>query len=58
MWRAKDGRRWRIGDKDEVVWIKAGTLAGLAITSAIPPVFEAYLTLELPDTPDGAGDGS
>lgn len=58
MWRARDGRRWRIGDADEVEWIRAGTLAGLAISSAIPPVFEAYLTLELPGTPDGAGGWS
>ena len=58
LWRAKDGRAWRIGAEVEIAWIKQGTSPGLAITSAIPAVFEAYLTLELPDTPDGAGGWS
>jgi hypothetical protein len=50
VWRARDGREWRIGGQTEVKWIQEGTESGLAITSAIPPVFEAYATLELPGT--------
>jgi hypothetical protein len=46
----KDGRDWRIGGSTEVAWIRDNTTAGLAITSAIPPGFEAYATLELPGT--------
>lgn len=44
----KDGRVWRIGDDAEVSWIRDGTSITRAITSAVPPVFEAYATLELP----------
>jgi hypothetical protein len=47
-WRSKDGRRWRIGSEAEVRWIEENTEGGVRITSAIPPVFEAYATLELP----------
>jgi len=41
----KDGRAWRIGAQDEVAWIQDHTRGGLAITSAIPPVFDGYATL-------------
>lgn len=50
--RTKDGRAWRIGGQSTVVWIEDRTHAGLAITSAIPPEFGAYATLELPGTDD------
>jgi hypothetical protein len=46
--RVKDGRAWRIGDDLEVAWIETGTEHGVAITSAIPPIFEAYATVVLP----------
>jgi hypothetical protein len=46
--RARDGRAWRIGDDAEVSWIQDGTSITKAITSAIPPAFDAYATLELP----------
>jgi hypothetical protein len=49
-WRSKDGSKWRIGRHAEIAWIEEGTESGLAITSAIPPVFEAYATLEEPHT--------
>lgn len=52
VWRTKDGRAWRIGCRAEIAWIDENTPSGLAITSAIPPVFEAYATLEFP----GSGD--
>jgi hypothetical protein len=39
--RFKDGRTWRIGTDAEIAWIENGTEHGVAITSAIPPVFEA-----------------
>lgn len=58
IWRTKDGRAWRIGGGAETAWIEEGTTDGLAITSAIPPRFEAYATLELLDTPDGTGGWS
>jgi hypothetical protein len=45
---AKDGSMWRIGTETEVAWITNGTLIGLTIASAIPPVFEAYATVVLP----------
>jgi hypothetical protein len=45
--RVKDGRDWRIGTEAEVSWIKEGSAwAG----DAIPPVFDAYATVELPGT--------
>jgi hypothetical protein len=43
------GRSWRVGTEAEVAWIAEGTSPGLAITSAIPPVFDAYATVVLPD---------
>ena len=46
--RARDGSTWRIGTDGEVAWIADGTSTGLAITAAIPPVFEAYATVVLP----------
>ena len=52
-WRRKDGRDWRIGSKAEVQWIEDGSEYGVRITSGIPPVFEAYATLELA----GSGNG-
>ena len=51
-WRSEDGRAWRIGGDAEVAWIEENTESGLTIRSAIPPVFEAYATLELPGTGD------
>jgi hypothetical protein len=51
-WGTKDGRAWRIGAEAEVAWIRENTEVSCAITSAIPPVFEAYATQELP----GSGD--
>ena len=52
--RAKDGAAWRIGTEAEVAWIVGGTSVGRTITSAIPPVFEAYATVVLP--PGGEQD--
>jgi hypothetical protein len=53
--REKDGRRWRIGGDGIAAWIVDGTTAGRGISCAIPPLFEAYATLELPGTPNGRG---
>jgi hypothetical protein len=44
-----NGHSWRIGTDAEVAWIAEGTSANLTITSAIPPVFDAYATVVLPD---------
>ena len=46
--RAKDGRGWGIGGEATVAWIQDGTEGGVAITSVVPPVFEAYATIVLP----------
>ena len=48
--RVRDGRAWRIGDDGEVSWIQDGTSITKAITSAVPPVFDAYATLALPES--------
>jgi hypothetical protein len=44
-----DGSRWRVGTGADVAWIAEGTAVGRSITAAIPPVFEAYATVVLPD---------
>jgi hypothetical protein len=46
--RAGEESTWRIGTDAEVAWIVDGTWVGMTITSAIPPVFEAYATVVLP----------
>jgi hypothetical protein len=46
--RVRDGCRWRVGRDAEVSWIEENTQSGLAITSAIPPGFDAYATVLLP----------
>jgi len=48
-WVARDGRNWRTGTTSDVEWINAGTSVGTAITSGIPPVFDDYATVVLPD---------
>ena len=48
--REKDGRSWRIGDNIDVAWIAQRTSTGVTIASAIPPVFDAYATVVVPDT--------
>ena len=45
-----DGRKWRVGTDAEVAWIAAGTSVSLAITAAIPAVFDAYATIVVPDS--------
>lgn len=45
----RDGSKWRIGTDADVAWITSGTSIGRTITSAIPPVFEAYATVVLPE---------
>jgi hypothetical protein len=46
--QARDGSTWRIGTEKEVAWIADGTSTTVAITAAIPPVFEAYATVVRP----------
>jgi hypothetical protein len=50
----RDGSRWQIGTDADVAWITSGTTQDRTITSAIPPVFEAYATIARPGEP---GDG-
>lgn len=40
----KDGRSWRIGTSADVDWIAGRTTSGPTITTAIPPIFDAYAT--------------
>ncbi|MET7375578.1 hypothetical protein [Micromonospora arida] len=44
----KDGRTWRVGTADDVAWLPGRTTQGLSVTTAIPPVFEAYGTFHPP----------
>jgi len=41
---------WRIGTDAEVAWIADGTFMSRIITAAIPPVFDAYATVVVPDS--------
>ncbi|WP_172896585.1 hypothetical protein [Micromonospora echinofusca] len=41
---SKDGRDWRIGTAADVGWIAGHTTAGVSVTTAIPPAFDAYAT--------------
>jgi hypothetical protein len=50
--QVKDGSTWRIGTDAEVAWIASGTSISRSITAAIPPVFDAYATVVLPDSED------
>ena len=47
---ARDGSTWRIGTDAKVAWIADGTSISRTITAAIPPVFDAYATVVLPDS--------
>jgi hypothetical protein len=44
----RDGRSWPLGTSGDVEWIASATTVGRTITSAIPPIFDAYATIELP----------
>jgi hypothetical protein len=46
---SKDGRSWRIGTASDVAWLAGQTTSGVSITTAIPPVFDAYATFYPPD---------
>jgi hypothetical protein len=46
-WRHKDGRDWHIGTAAEIEWTDARTKAGRQVPPGVPPVFDAYATLEL-----------
>ncbi|SFO12506.1 hypothetical protein SAMN05660359_01576 [Geodermatophilus obscurus] len=54
--RPRDGREWRIGTRADVAWIRESTPIGRTITSAIPPVFEAYATIVVPDEDEGRAE--
>ena len=46
---AKGGGNWQIGLGADVAWITNSTETGLSITSAIPPIFDAYATIVMPE---------
>jgi len=43
------GMRFEFGDADVVGWIRESTTVGLTISSAVPPRFEAYATIVIPE---------
>jgi hypothetical protein len=45
----RDGRAWRVGTESQVAWIAAGTSVSRTIAAAIPPIFDAYATVVVPD---------
>jgi hypothetical protein len=45
----RDGAQWRLGTAPDVSWITDATSIGLSITSAVPPVFDSYATIVLPE---------
>src|SRR5438046_10537098 len=45
----KDGRNWRIGTASDVAWVAGHTTQGFSITTAIPPVLDAYAPFYPPD---------
>jgi hypothetical protein len=45
----RDGRTWQLGTQAEVEWINLFTTGGLTINSAIPPGFDAYATVVIPE---------
>jgi hypothetical protein len=47
----RDREHWPVGTAADVAWIAAGTTVDTTITSAIPAVFEAYVTVVLPEDP-------
>lgn len=49
---SKEGRSWRIGTANDVAWIAGQTKLGISITTAIPPVFDAYASYYEPDGVD------
>jgi hypothetical protein len=48
----RGGQSWQLGTNADVAWIAGGTTVGKTITSAIPPVFDAYATILLPEDRD------
>src|SRR4051812_3953256 len=48
----KDEQTWRIGTQTEVDWIQNDVRVCRTIASSIPPVFDAYATVVIPE--DGA----
>jgi hypothetical protein len=49
MEATKDGQTWRIGTARDVDWIAGQTAHGFSVTTAIPPVFDAYATFHQPE---------
>lgn len=49
----RDDSKWRIGTDADVAWITNATSTDRTITSAIPPVFDAYATVVLPERGEG-----
>jgi hypothetical protein len=45
----KDGRSWRLGTSADAAWVNEGISAGPTIASAVPPIYESYCTLEVPE---------
>lgn len=48
--RPGDGTTWQIGGSGEVAWIAADTQPDGTVAAAIPPVFDAYAIVPVPET--------
>jgi hypothetical protein len=42
----RDGRQWRLGNESDVAFITAATTSGTAIGHTIPPIYDAYCTVQ------------
>jgi hypothetical protein len=51
----RDGMGWLLGTAADVAWINEATSICVEIDSAIPPVFDAYATIVLPESGVGLG---
>ena len=50
MPRGVDETAWQIGGSDELAWIAENTRPGTTIAAAIPPIFDGYATVIVPET--------
>jgi hypothetical protein len=49
MTRFRDGSSWRTGTDADVAWIRDETSVTSEITVAVPPIFDAHVTVDLVD---------
>lgn len=52
--RERDGKRWAIGNGDDVAWLDDAVDASAEKVSLVPPGFAAYCQLDLPERTPGS----